>query len=287
MNSLLEYFQRIAHNNPLVIAVELLLIGLFVYWVVSFLEGTRGERLFRGVITILFIGTLLVSLTAERFGLERIRFLYQNFLLAVLIIAVAAFQPELRRALIRIGQAGFLSGSSNQLTIRIIEELVNAINEMSAAHIGAIIVFERKVPLGEFVDTGVKIDSRITSDLLRTIFYPGSPLHDMAVVVHGDRIIAARVQLPLVELGSVRGSELGSRHRAAIGISNTSDALVIIVSEETGIVSIAEDGILERHVSESRLRKRLNSAFGEPRSFADRFKKPRSADKADVATEEM
>ena len=260
METLIDYFGRVARYDWWVVAVELLLIGLVVYWVVDFLEGTRGERLFRGVIFILFAGVLILNLVGKRFGFERLEYLYKGFLIAVLIIAVAAFQPEVRRALIRIAQPRFLAFFSQQL-VRTVEETIAAVTELSAARTGAIIVIEKRVALGEFIETGVRIDARVSSELLRTIFQAGTALHDMAVIIRGDRIAAARVQLPLAEPGSIDGVELGSRHRAAIGITAGSDASVIVVSEETGAISLARRGKLTRNITESQLRKHLTGTM--------------------------
>ncbi len=262
METVIDYFSRVAQYNWWVVAIELFLIGLVVYWVVDFLEGTRGERLFRGVIFILIAGVLILNLVVEQFGFERLQYLYKGFLIAVLIIAVAAFQPEIRRVLIRIGQPRFLAVFSQQL-VRTVEEIITAVTELSAAKIGAIIVIEKRVALGEFIETGVRIDARVTAELLKTIFHPGTALHDMAVIVRGDRVVAARVQLPLAEAGSVDGVELGSRHRAAIGITAGSDAECLVVSEETGTISLAENGKLIRKITESQLRKHLTSTVEE------------------------
>jgi len=254
---LIDYFRRVANNNDWwVVGIELILIGLVVYWIVDFLEGTRGERLFRGVILILVIGVLISNLLVRQFDFARLRYLYKGFLIGVLIIAVAAFQPEIRRVLMRLGQPRFWAGSLQQLT-RTVEELVTAVTELSAARIGAIIVIEQRVALGEFIETGVRIDAKVTADLLRTIFHPGTALHDMAIIVRGDRVVAASVQLPLAEAGSIGGVELGSRHRAAIGITMGSDATCLVVSEETGIISFAKDGKITRNIDESALRKHL------------------------------
>lgn len=271
MDTILEYLGRVVAYGYLVVIIELLFIGLVVYWLISFLEGTRGERLFRGVIIILFIGSLVLKLIVERFHFERLEFLYTYFLITVLIVAVAAFQPELRRGLIRIGQAGFLSRSSHQQLSRTVEEIISAVINLSDRRIGAIIVIERTVGLGEFVETGVRIDAKVTADLLKTIFYPGTPLHDMGVIIQGDRIVAARAQLPLAEAGSFEGIQLGSRHRAALGITNGSDATVIVVSEETGIISLAENGQLDRRVGDSQLRKQLTSALVAMIPITERF----------------
>mgnify|MGYP001033704929 FL=1 len=254
------YFTRVVDYPLHIVAIELILIGLVVYWIVDFLEGTRGERLFRAVIFILIAGFLVLKLVVGQFPFERLQYLYNGFLIGVLIIAVAAFQPEVRRALMRIGQSRFWSSASQQLS-RTVEELVAAVTMLSTARIGAIIVIERRVALGEFLETGIRVDARVTSELLKTIFQPGTALHDMAVVIRGDRITAARVQLPLAEDGGIGNAELGSRHRAAIGITTGSDALCLVVSEETGIVSLAENGKLTRNMDESRLKKYLSSVL--------------------------
>ena len=261
MNTVIEYLVRVATYPRANVAIELFAIGMVVYWAMNFLEGTRGERLFRGVIIILFTGSLVLKLLIGQFELERLQYLYSGFLFAVLVIAVAGFQPEFRRMLIHIGQAGTFLSSSHQQRSRTVEEIISAVVDMSSRKIGAIIVIERKVALGELIETGVRLDSRIRAVMLKTIFHPGSPLHDMAVIIRGEQIAAARVQLPLAEAESVSGTHFGSRHRAAIGITKSSDALVIVVSEETGIISLAENGLLCRGVSESDLRKQLTSVI--------------------------
>ncbi|MHC4459977.1 MAG: diadenylate cyclase CdaA [Planctomycetota bacterium] len=270
METLIDYFDRVGGYDWWVVAIELFLIGLVVYWAVDFLEGTRGERLFRGVIFILFAGVFILTLVVKQLEFERLEYLYKGFLIAVLIIAVAAFQPEIRRALIRIGQPRFWTGSSQQLS-RTVEEIIIAVTELSAARTGAIIVIERRVALGEFIEVGVRIDARVTAELLKTIFHPGTALHDMAVMIRGDRVVAARVQLPLAEAGSIDGVEFGSRHRAAIGITAGSDAICLVVSEENGTISLAQNGELIRQVSESDIRSYLGSAMGEGVPIAGRF----------------
>ncbi len=259
MEALVDYLHRVANSNDWwIVGIELILIGLVVYWIVDFLEGTRGERLFRGVILVLVIGLLILNLLVQQFDFARLRNLYKGFLIGVLVIAVAAFQPEIRRVLMRLGQPRFWSGSIQQLS-RTVEEVITAVTDLSAARIGAIIVIERQVGLGEFIETGVRVDAKVTASLLKTIFHPGAALHDMAVIIRGDRVVAAGVQLPLAEPDSIGGIELGSRHRAAIGITTGSDATCLVVSEETGIISLAKDGKLARKVEEPALRKHLAS----------------------------
>ncbi|MHC5120915.1 MAG: diadenylate cyclase [Planctomycetota bacterium] len=258
MNAILEYILNIGLYDRLIVVAELLLIGIFVYAILTFLEGTRGERLFRGMIFVLVAGSLVLNLVVNTFNMERIAFLYNGFLIAILIIAVTAFQPEIRRGLIRIGQARFFTNSPQQLS-RSVEEIITAVSQMAAERTGAIIVIPQQVALGEFIETGVRVDA-VTSELIRTIFHVKTVLHDMAMVIQADRIVAARVQLPLAEASSKFG-RLGSRHRAAIGVTSSSDAVVVVVSEETGIVSVAIEGNLVRNVSEAQLRRHLTTAL--------------------------
>lgn len=261
MNAILEYILNIGLYDRLIVVVELLMIGIFVYAIITFLEGTRGERLFRGIIFVLVVGLLVLNLVAKTSGMDRIAYLYNGFLIGILIIAVTAFQPEIRRGLIRIGQARFFVSSPQQLS-RSVEEIITAVSQMAAERTGAIIVIPQQVPLGEFIETGVRVDAKVTSELIRTIFHGGTVLHDMAMVIQADRIVATRVQLPLAEASS-KFERLGSRHRAAIGVTASSDAVVIVVSEETGIVSVAMEGNLIRNVSEAQLRRHLTTALVE------------------------
>jgi diadenylate cyclase len=272
LNAIFDYIVNSSIHGRLIVLAELVLIGLFVYMVLSFLEGTRGERLFRGIIFVLLVGSLVLNLVVRQFGMERIAYLYSGFLISILIVAVTAFQPELRRALIRIGQAELFVSNTPQQLSRCVEELVEAVTQMSAEKIGAIIVIPQQVPLGEFVETGIRIDAKVTSELIKTIFHEGSPLHDMAMIIEGDRIIAARVQLPLAEADNSVYGRLGSRHRAAVGVTNTSDAIVIVVSEETGILSVAINGQLIRNISEAQLRRYLNTAVVQAGPLLERIK---------------
>ncbi|MDH7600246.1 MAG: diadenylate cyclase [Sedimentisphaerales bacterium] len=269
VQSLLDYLHRVAATNrPPVILCELIIIGLVVWWILSFLAGTRGERIFRGVFFLLVAGILGINLLIQRYPLYRLQRLYNGFLIGILIITAAAFQPEIRRALMRIGQ-GRLWGRYRTELKRVIEEVVSAVKALSASKTGAIIVLERDVGLGEFTEASIPLDARVSSELIRTIFFPGTPLHDMAVVIRQDRLVAARVQLPLAEPEVMRTAigragktdpsdqELGSRHMAAVGITAGSDAVCVVVSEQTGTISLAVNGQLERHLDAERLRARL------------------------------
>lgn len=276
LETVLQYILRTSLYEKLVIVAELGLIGLFVYTIISFLEGTRGERLFRGIIFVVMFGVLILNVVVKTFGMDRIAYLYNGFLLSILVIGVTAFQPEIRRGLIRIGQTRFFGSSPQQLS-RSVEEIIEAVSQMAASRMGAIIVFPQQVALGEFIETGVRIDAKVTSELIQTIFHEGSALHDMAIVIQADRVVAARVQLPLAEASSKFG-QLGSRHRAAVGVTLTSDAIVIVVSEETGIVSLAMEGNLIRNVSEAQLRRHLTTALVETTPILERLGKLRRSD---------
>jgi diadenylate cyclase len=214
------------------IAIEWLLIGLVVYWVLRFLKGTRGARMLKGVAFVLISLYLIVRLVGERFGLERIEFLYGKFLLFASFAVVVVFQPELRRALMRLGETRLFRSWSSQIDEQI-EALVESATFLSRRKIGALIAIERDVGLGGIAESGTRLNAELSAPLLNTIFWPNSPLHDLGVIVSQGRIMYAGVQFPLAESGELE-KELGSRHRAAVGMSQESDAVVLVVSEETG-----------------------------------------------------
>lgn len=236
------------------VLLELALISFVVYSVIRFLRGTGGERLFKGVV-VLLLGFWGISLLEERLELERIGFLFQYFLVGVLVVSVVAFQPELRRGLMQLGGTRLGRAAAPQME-RVIEQVVNAAAAMSKAKIGAIVAFEREVGLGDLVARGTRLDAEVTEELLHTIFWPGSPLHDMGVVIRRCRVAAAAVQFPLAEHGEY-DRLLGSRHRAAIGLSKETDAVVVVISEETGNIALAVGGKLTRFLTLEQLRRQL------------------------------
>lgn len=238
---------------------ELAVIWVVVYLILRFLRGTRGARVIKGVAIILIIGTLTIQIFGGANQLERLSFLYSNFLAIVSIALVIVFQPELRRALVRLGETRFFRQTGLRKA-RVVEELLGSMQYLSRNKVGALIAIERQVGLGGIVEAGIRIDADVTKELLNTIFWPGSALHDLGVVLRGDRIVAAGVQFPLAE-GDNLPQELGSRHRAAIGLSNEVDSLIIVVSEETGTISVAERGQLTRGLSIEDLRKVLSKGM--------------------------
>lgn len=253
------FFERVT-DRPWVALIELLLIGSVVYSSLRALQGTRGARLVRAVLTILAVSFAVVWLIAERFGFERINALYPYFILGVFLVSLVAFQTELRRLLLKIGEGAWL-----RRWIRtgdeVIEPLVTAVDRLAKKKIGAVIAIERSAEAGAIVESGVPLDAVVSAELLETIFWPGSALHDLGVMISQGRIRAAGCQFPLVESADVDRS-LGSRHRAAIGMSQEADAVVIVVSEETGTISLAIHGRLRRGFTAETLRETLTKELG-------------------------
>src|SRR5688572_9185511 len=242
------------------VLVELLLIGIVVYGVLRFLRGTRGLRLLKGIALLLVSLYLIIRLVALQFGLERIDFLYRQFLQFAAIAIIVVFQPELRRALMRLGETRLFRSFSNQVNEEI-EQLVEAATFCAKRKIGALIAIEREVGLGGIAESGTRVNAALSAPLLNTSFWPNSPLHGLGVIVSQGRVTYAGVQFPLAESGDLE-RELGSRHRAAVGMSQESDAVVLVVSEETGDVSIAERGQLIRKLTPEGLRGLLGELLG-------------------------
>lgn len=267
MRAILEaislYLQRVRTYNPVVVIVELVLIGAVVWWVMRFLRGTRGARLVKGFALLLACVYVVILMLPERLGWQRIQLLYGHFLLFAFAAVVVAFQPELRQAFIQIGQARFFSSARGQLE-HVTNTLADSAAYLSRNRIGAIIAVERTVGLASFIRAGVVLNADLTAPLLNTIFYPGSPLHDMGVIIREGRIAAAGCQFPLAESEEVDPA-LGSRHRAALGLAKEGDAVVIVVSEETGRVSLAYEGHLYLGLAVENLREALRTLLAAPR----------------------
>ncbi len=240
--------------------VELVLIGAAVYATMRFLRGTRGARLLRGFILLLVGSTLVLYSVVNVFDLERIQVLYPIFVGALFLVALVSFQPELRRALIRLGAATWFVQSSREMD-RVIDSVVEASTYLSKHKIGAIIAFERATELGALAENGVLLDAEVTKQLLMTLFWPGSALHDMGVIIAQGRLAAAAVQFPLTDSEDLNPT-LGSRHRAAVGLSQDSDALILVVSEETGTISTVQNGHMQRGLTPESLRQMLRSELG-------------------------
>jgi len=255
-----RFFFEQAADRPWVSLIEILLIGGVVYAILRSLEGTRGARLIRAVLTILVVSFAVVWLIAERFQLDRVNAIYPYFILAVFLVSLVAFQSDLRRSMLRLGEGRLfqrLLGGSTET----IDAVVTAVEHLAQKHIGALIAIERSDESAAIAESGVQLDAVVTAELLETIFWPGSALHDLGVLISQTRVRAAGCQFPLTESVDLERT-LGSRHRAAMGMSEETDALVVVVSEETGAVSVAIQGRLRRGLTVDVLRELLVSELG-------------------------
>lgn len=246
------------------VGIELVIIGSVVYWSLRVLRGTRGVRLLKGVALLLVILSLIIRVVADTLGLGTIDLLYRQFLSFAGLAIIVVFQPELRRALMRLGETRLFRSFSSAIEQEV-DELVEGLMFCSKRKIGALVAIEREIGLGAVAENGVRLDAELSSTLIETIFWPNSPLHDLGVIVSGGRIMYAGVQFPLAEPGDTE-RKLGSRHRAAVGMSQESDAVVLVCSEETGDVSVAESGKLIRKLTPDALRDLLLELLGGSRS---------------------
>lgn len=257
----MDHFFNLVRGVGIRDILDILIVAVVFYRLFLMLKETRGEQLMKGII-ILF-------LFAKITGSDFVRFYTINWLLEELlnlgaIAIIIVFQPELRRALENLGRSnvwkqGFRPSGETAVE-RDVDEIVRACMSLSRQKIGALIVFEKKTGLGEIIETGTDIDASISMELLINIFIPNTPLHDGALIIRDGRILAAACILPLTENKDLP-RELGTRHRAAIGVTERSDAVSLIVSEETGAISIAERGKISRHLDEKALRKELLEAL--------------------------
>ncbi len=264
-------------NIGLIDVVQVLLIAVVVYYFILWIKQTRAYTLFKGMILIVLI-VMIAALT----GMETILWIFRNISTVVLVALVVIFQPELRKMLEQLGEKNTLSmlGMLNRekegierLGEQSVEEIIRACYEMGAVKTGALIVLERDIVLSEYEKTGIEIDAKISSQLLINIFEHNTPLHDGAVLVRNDRIQAATCYLPLSDNLSLN-KNLGTRHRAAVGISEVSDALTIIVSEETGNVSYAQKGRINTGVTQTELKEQLRTFLADG-STSDKKRKNR------------
>jgi diadenylate cyclase len=250
--------------NPLEVAVEIAMIWLGVWLVVRFLQNTRGAGAIKGfalVVGILALGVRVLAQFGSGDAFGRLRFLADQVLVLLVIALVVVFQPEIRQAMARLGETRlFRRGRSLAATVA--EEVAEATDFLSRSRFGALIVIERSVPLGNLAEGGTELDAKVTATLLESIFWPNNPLHDLATVIRGDRIWSAGIQLPLAEEGSVP-AQLGSRHRAGLGITLDTDAVVVVVSEETGSIRFAHRGQLTAPVPRVEVTSRLLALLEE------------------------
>ena len=236
--------------------IELPIVAIVLYYVLRLLRGTQGTQILVGLVVLAVFGVL-----ATTFNLVLLSWFFNHGAFFLVIAIIVIFQPELRRAVDQVGRLGQLrrplSAFSTPQYSQAISEAIRAAERLSARRTGALIAFERDVGLEDYAATGVRINGEISAEFLQSIFYPNSPLHDGAVIVRGNQILAAGCLLPLPEEGIVK-ERLGTRHRAALGLSLASDALVLVVSEETGAISVIEEGKITRNLDADGLRRRVS-----------------------------
>ena len=246
-------------------AVDILFVSMIIYGLLKITSGTRASQVLKGLGIFIVLAQI-----CELIGLSAMTWLLSTFIDAGVVLLVIIFQPEIRRALERMGRGKIFDLTHGSYPSseygRETEELERAILNMSKRKIGALIVFENKTGLKDVIESGSLMNAHITSELVENIFFPNSPLHDGAMIIRGDEIVAAGCFLPLSDNKQI-SSELGTRHRAALGISELSDARVLIVSEETGVISVAHEGTITRYLDIKALHTVLDEIYhSKPRS---------------------
>ena len=235
--------------------VDIVIVSLAIYWVLLLIQGTTAMTVLRGA-AVLLLGAFALS---RVFDLRMLNWILRNSLTGLVIAVLVIFQPEIRRALERLGRTGLRSVLGRQEHRDAIDVVVRAATRLARTHTGALILLERETGLQDVIDTGIPINGAISVELLATIFHPNSPLHDGAVVIRDDRVIAAGCTLPLSE--APLPADHGMRHRAGLGIAERSDSVVVIVSEERGAISLASNGRMAPALDEQRLSRQLHRLF--------------------------
>jgi diadenylate cyclase len=238
----------------LMTVIDILIVAFVIYKLLMLIRGTRAIQLLKGLAVL-----VIASTVSERFQLYTMSWLLEKTWTALFVALPVVFQPELRRALEHLGRGEFISRhlfNTDEDNWRAVREIVRASEILSRRKVGALIVFMRETGLQEYIDSGIKMDALITAELIVNLFEPNTPLHDGAAIVRNGRVLAAACFLPLTE-NPYLSKELGARHRSAIGITEHSDAVSLVISEETGTISLAQDGEITRGLSGADLERRL------------------------------
>lgn len=250
--------------------LDILVVAFFLNKLYQMLKNTRAASLVKGLLML-----VAITFISKWLNLYVINWLLEKFMTILMFALPVVFQPELRRALEQIGRGKLFRRSTvlNEIQVEtMLEAVATTADDLSRRKIGALIVFERETGLGDYIETGIPIDGLISTALFENIFIPNTPLHDGAVIIRGDRIAAASCLLPLTEARNL-SQELGTRHRAAIGLSEQTDALVLVVSEETGAISLARGGGLQRYLTHQDVKDLLRPTMVQPiLNWKDRIK---------------
>lgn len=260
-SQLQTFFWNIFNRPQLNDLLDILIVAVLIYQMIMLTRDTRASEVLKGF--LLLVGASLLS---SLLGLTALTWVLKQILSNGALVLVVLFQPEIRRVLEQLGRGAKMEhfqsdGEENQ---RIISEITQCLTSLSRRRVGALIVFERRTGLKDVMETGTRLDSTISAPLLENIFEPNTPLHDGAVIIRGTRIVSAACMLTTLSESNAITRDLGTRHRAAIGISETTDALVLIVSEETGVISMARDGKLTRHLDAKAIGEILSTMYHQP-----------------------
>ena len=245
--------------------IEIFILAAMFYFLFRLFKGTRGSAILSGLI-ILFAALFAITSLSH---LDVLNWLLSKLMLVISLAIVVIFQPEIRRVLARLGRQPWRNGFASQKNL--VEPIVQGVRILSDRKVGALIAIERDIGMRTIQDSGIRLNSAVSAELLATIFFPHTPLHDGGVIISGDRICAAGCLFPLSQRDEL-SKALGTRHRAAIGITEETDAIVIVVSEETGSVSVAYNGKLRRGLDEGRLRRVLSSMLSRERTGLAKFR---------------
>lgn len=265
MERVFDYITKFIQLIKVTDVIDIIIVAVLIYQILKMIRETRAVQLVRGIAIL-----LVVLQVSTWLNFTVINYILRSFMQVGLFIIAVIFQPELRSMLERVGRSkvgkliDFSSMRLNDVQVqKIIDEIVTATVNLSQTKTGSLIVLERDIKLGDFVDTGAMLNAEVTAALLENIFVPKTPLHDGAVIVRNDRIYSAGCVLPLTSNTNL-SRELGTRHRAALGVSEVSDAVVVVVSEETGKISIAINGTLTRNLNENTLKNAVERALLKP-----------------------
>ncbi|MCX8073421.1 MAG: diadenylate cyclase CdaA [Candidatus Binatia bacterium] len=236
-------------------AIDILVIAYIIYRIIDLIRGTRAVQMLIGLGVV-----FLAFLSSQYFELYTLNWILDNFLSSILLVIIVIFQDDIRRALTQVGTRPFF-GTAKWIEREELEEIVRAAVALASKRIGALIVLQREVGLNEYVEVGTRLDARVSKELILSIFLPSSPIHDGAIIIHHGRIIAAGCFLPLTSNPHVSRT-LGTRHRAAIGLTEETDAVVVVISEEEGAISLVREGRITRDVDAGTLRTTLQKLLG-------------------------
>ena len=254
------------HLTGLTSVLEIGLLSFAFYYLILFFRGTRGAQVLLGFVVLL----VALGVVTQLLRLDVLSWVLERFSVYLVVAVIIIFQPEIRRALAELGKQHMFIGTTASRTL--VDHVVEAVTLLAGRKLGALIAIEREIGLRAIQETGTTVDAVVTPELLSSLFFPYTPLHDGGVIIRQGRLVAAGCLFPLSQREGL-ASELGTRHRAAIGLTEETDALVVVVSEETGTISVAYKGRLTRGLDEEKLRKLLSAVLLRPRSARNRWRR--------------